>query len=66
MVFEKGAALYAVDVERQGGEDIMYVNYMQASVVPSVAQDPRVMGRLVEVLAQNPGVSRVVFLQQRN
>jgi archaeal flagellar protein FlaI len=66
MVFEKRAPLYATDLERKGGENILYVNYMQEAAVPSVADDFVVMGRLVEALALNPRVSRVVFVQQRN
>src|SRR3989344_3591424 len=66
MMFQKGAPLYATQTESKEGETILYVNYMEASMVPSVAENIEVMSRTVEALAVNPNVSRIVFVQQRN
>ncbi|MFB6246561.1 MAG: ATPase, T2SS/T4P/T4SS family [Candidatus Pacearchaeota archaeon] len=64
--FEKGAPLYKTDVRREGGEDVLYVNYFGAQYVPSVAEYPSVMQRTMDQLMENPNVSRIVFSQQKN
>lgn len=66
MLFKKDAPLYATEMERKQGESVLYFNFISAPYVPSLADDRNVMGRVVDALAENPGVSRVVFVQQRN
>jgi archaeal flagellar protein FlaI len=66
MMFKQEAGLYAVEVERKEGEDVLYMNYLKAGFVPSIADNSDVMARTVESLVKNPNVSRVVFVQQRN
>ncbi len=66
MIFKEGAPLFAREIERHEGEDVLYVNYMQAGFVPSIADNPDIMARTIDALAENPNSSRVVFVQQRN
>lgn len=66
MQFKKEAQLFATETERRQGEDVLYVNTTGAPFVPSIADDAMIMSRTVELLAENPNVSRVVFVQQRN
>src|SRR4030043_1136002 len=66
MKFEKEEALYSYEVKREGGEDVLYINYMGAPYVPSLADYPEVMERTIDSLIENPHVSRVVFVQQKN
>lgn len=66
MNFNKDAELYATDVRREGGEDILYVNYFGAPYVPSLADHSEVMQRTIDSLMENPNVSRIVFSQQKN
>ena len=65
-MFKKGARLYDVELERLQGEDVLYVNYLGANFVPSVAESGEIMGRTIDALMENPNASRVVFVQQRN
>ena len=65
MVVE-GKPLYSYEVKREGGEDILYINYLGAPFVPSLAEYPEVMERTISALAENPNVSRLVFVQQKN
>ncbi|OIO42154.1 hypothetical protein AUJ64_04260 [Candidatus Pacearchaeota archaeon CG1_02_39_14] len=65
MVFE-GGKLYDVQIERREGEDILYINFLGAGFVPSISDSGEVMGRVVDALIENPGVSRIVFVQQKN
>ena len=65
-MFKKGSVLYAYEVMRESGEDVIYVNYLGSTVVPNLAESPEVMLRTVDLLIENPNVSRIVFVQQRN
>ena len=66
MQFKEGTALYSYEVEREGGEDILYINYLGAPYVPNLADTPEVMERTIDALIENPNISRVVFVQQKN
>lgn len=66
MLFKQNTPLYSVELERREGENILYVNYLGAPFVPSLAESADVMGRTVDALTENPNVSRVIFVQQRN
>jgi len=66
MMFKDGAALYSYEVARESGENVMYVNYLGAEIVPSVADFAEVMGRTIDVLREESNVARIVFVQQRN
>lgn len=66
MQFKEGSPMYSYEVQREGGEDIIYINYLGASYVPSLADSPDVMGRTVDSLIENPNVSRIILVQQKN
>lgn len=66
MQFSKETPLYAYEVQRQGGEDVLYINYLGAPFVPSLSENPEVMSRTMDALMENPNVSRIVFVQQKN
>jgi len=66
MLFKDNSPLYATEIERKQGESILYVNYLKANFVPSIADSPEVMVRTMDSLSDNSEVSSVVFVQQRN
>ncbi len=66
MQFREGTPLYAYEVQRDGGEDVVYVNYLGAPFVPSLSDSNEVMEKTVDVLIENPNISRIVFVQQKN
>jgi len=66
MLFKPQTPVYAYEVTREEGNQVLYVNYLGASVVPNVAEDPDVMSRTFDVLIEAPNISRIVFVQQRN
>ncbi|MFH1823419.1 MAG: type II/IV secretion system ATPase subunit [archaeon] len=66
MLFKKNTELYDYEVVREGGKDVMYINYLGAPVVPEIASSPIVMSRVIDGLTESPNVDRVVFVQQRN
>ena len=66
MQFKEGTPLYAYEVEREGGEDVLYFNYFGAPFVPVLAESSEIMARTIDALIENPNVSRVVFVQQKN
>ena len=66
MEFGKEEQLYSYKVERAAGEDVLYINYIGAGFVPSISDYPEVMESTIDALIENPNVSRIVFVQQRN
>ena len=66
MRFKQGAQLYSSEVQGEGGENILYINYLGAPYVPSLADSAEVMGRTVDALIENQSISRIVFVQQKN
>ncbi len=66
MQFDKKTPLYFHEVQREGGEDIVYINYLGAPFVPSLAELPDVMEKTIDILIENPNVSRIIFVQQKN
>ena len=66
MLFKPGTPVYAFEVEREGDQDVMYINYLGASAVPSIADSSEVMARVIEYLERTPNITRIVFVQQRN
>src|SRR3989344_1933370 len=66
MQFEKETKLYSYEAVREGGEDILYVNYFGAPYVPSISENPEVMERTINSLIENPNVSRIILSQQKN
>jgi flagellar protein FlaI len=66
MQFKPNSQVYATEIQREQGEDVLYINTIGAPFVPSLAEYPDVMSRTVDLLGENPNVSRVVFVQQRN
>ncbi len=66
MIFGNDKKLYDFQIERVKGESVVYVNYMNAPFVPSIADNAFVMSRTIGMLADNPEAGRVIFVQQRN
>jgi len=66
MQFNENTPLYSYEVQREGSEDILYINYIGAPFVPSLSDYPEIMERTVDMLIENPNVSRIVFVQQKN
>src|SRR3989344_3153426 len=66
MIFEKEAKLYSSEIRRESGEDVLYINYLGAPILPSISKFPEVFSLVIDLLIQNPNVSRVVLVQQRN
>jgi len=66
MQFKEGTPVFSYEIGREGGEDILYINYLGAPYVPDIASSPEVMSRTVDSLIESPHVSRIVFVQQKN
>ncbi|MDD5012150.1 MAG: type II/IV secretion system ATPase subunit [Candidatus Nanoarchaeia archaeon] len=62
----KEEKLYSYSIRREGGEDVLYINYLGAPFVPSLADYSEVMSRTIDALIENPSAARIVFTQQKN
>jgi archaeal flagellar protein FlaI len=66
MQFPQEAKLYDYEIEKDSGEDVLYINYSGANYVPDLASSHEVMERTIDLLIENPNVSRIVFVQDKN
>ncbi len=66
MQFNENSPIYTTEIEKEQGEDVLYINALGAAFVPSIADNPAIMARAVDLLLENPQVSRIVFVQHRN
>src|SRR3989344_6122889 len=66
VLFKPGTQLYSYEIVREEGNKVLYINYIGATFVPSIAENPDVMARTIDLLTEATGVSRIVFVQQRN
>jgi type IV secretory pathway ATPase VirB11/archaellum biosynthesis ATPase len=66
MLFKPGTPIHSYEVQREAGQDVMYVNYLGANFVPNLAQSSELMSRIIDYLIKTPNISRLVFVQQRN
>jgi type IV secretory pathway ATPase VirB11/archaellum biosynthesis ATPase len=66
MEFKEGSKLYSYEIRRESGEDVLYFNFIGAKFTPSLAEQPEVMERTIDVLSETPNISRIVFVQQKN
>jgi len=66
MLFKPGTPLYSYEIQKEANEDVMFINFLGAPFVPSIADSSEVMSRVIDYLLKAPNISRVVFVQQRN
>jgi len=66
VLFKPGTKLYSYEIIREEGNKVLYVNYLGAYFVPNLAESEDVMSRTIDLLIEDPGISRIVFVQQRN
>jgi type IV secretory pathway ATPase VirB11/archaellum biosynthesis ATPase len=66
MVDERNRIQVPYEVKREGLEDVLYINYSSMLYSPSIADSPDVMEQVVELLMENPNISRIILVQQKN
>lgn len=54
------------EIERKGGEDILYINLKNLPYSPSISDHPEIMEKCVDALIENPNVSRIILLQEKS
>ncbi len=54
------------EIIKEGGEDIIRINYNELPYSPSIEDNPSVMSDAVNKLLENPSVKSIVFVQKRN
>ena len=66
MLFKKKSRPGEVEISQDGAERIMHINYEGFPHLPSIEEDAMCMAKVIESLAQSPGVTRIIFNQQKN
>ena len=54
------------EIQRKGGEDILFLDFSKLNFPPSLAESPFVMEKTVDALIENPNVSRIIFSREKN
>ena len=66
MELKKGDAQQNYEIRREGGEDILYLDFSQLAYSPSISDHPEIMETSIDHLIENPNVSRIIFVQDKN
>ena len=64
-MFTPTSKLYETDIVREAGENVLYINYMPSLNIPSLT-DVICMEKTIDILIENPNISRIVFVQTKN
>ena len=65
-LFKKKSKTGEHEILQEGGEQVMHINYYEAPAIPAIETDPLCMAQVIEKLAQDPGVIRIIFHQTKN
>jgi len=63
---KQASSLYSYEVRKEGGEDVLYINYLGSPYVPSIADSAEIMNKSLDVLLETPNVSRIILSQPKN
>lgn len=63
---ESKSKISSYEVKREGGEDVLYIDYSRSLYSPSISDSPETMEYVIDLLIENPNVSRIVFSQEKN
>jgi archaeal flagellar protein FlaI len=66
MLFKENSKPYSYEISHEGGENVLYINYLGVPLVPSLETSGEVMAHTLSILSEEKGISRIVFVQQRN
>ena len=66
MLFKEDSKAYSYEISHEGGENVLYINYLGVPLVPSLETSGEVMSHTFSILSEEKGISRIVFVQQRN
>jgi len=66
MIFKPETKIYSYEVIREGGQDVMFVNYLGHPTVPNIADSALIMARTIDSIVESPRISKIIFVQQRN
>jgi len=56
----------AYEIIREGGENVLYVNYFGYIALPDLARDATTMEKAFDFLLENPNITKIVFVQFKN
>ena len=65
VLFKKAKKPGEFEVQKEGSEDVLHLNYENYPRIPSIEEDPIIFSSIIEKLALLPSVSRIVFLQKK-
>jgi len=64
-LFNKGKGLFSYDILREGEDIILKINCETYNKAPSLEDDPILMSKAIDILAESGTVTKIVFVQKR-
>jgi type IV secretory pathway ATPase VirB11/archaellum biosynthesis ATPase len=64
MPFQKKERLY--ELVKEGPDTLLKINATSWSSTPNIENNPLIMARVIDLLIENPNVTRIIFTQRRN
>ena len=64
MPFQKKESSH--EIIKEGQDTLLKINAVSWSYVPNLENNPLVMARTIDLLVENPNVTRIIFVQRRN
>ncbi|MEK6948055.1 MAG: ATPase, T2SS/T4P/T4SS family [Nanoarchaeota archaeon] len=65
VLFKKKVKPGEYELQRDGAEDVLHINYDSYPRIASIEDDAIVMSYVIEALSQNPSVNRIIFHQKK-
>ncbi|KHO53749.1 MAG: hypothetical protein QT09_C0010G0012 [archaeon GW2011_AR18] len=65
VLFKKKVKPGDYELQRDGAEDVLHINYDSYPRIASIEDDALVMSYVIEALSQNPSVNRIIFHQKK-
>src|SRR3989339_660423 len=65
VLFKKKVKPGEYELQRDGAEDVLHINYDSYPRIASIEDDALVMSYVIEALSQNPSVNRIIFHQKK-
>ena len=65
VLFKKAKKPGDYEIQKEGSEDVLHLNYEAYPRIPSIEEDPIIFSSIIEKLALLPNVSRIIFHQKK-
>ena len=67
MVKKRGTGFFTdYEIEKEGADNVLRINYESVPRVPSIEEDPLCMAKTAEILISTPNITKIIFNQKHD